>query len=149
MEDKAKNYEEYKEPVNYIAAVFGAIGGAALGAAIWAGATYFTKSSDGSYSFYYITPIVVGILAGGGATRLGGGNNIVTALIAMIFGAIGVAFGDAMETAAIEGNFNLSIQDYIDAAMYKFDELPIRYATHIGAIVLAFITGLVDSKKES
>jgi uncharacterized membrane protein YeaQ/YmgE (transglycosylase-associated protein family) len=149
MEDKAKNYEEYKEPINYIASVFGAIGGAAIGAAIWAGATYFTKGSDGSYSFYYITPVLVGILAGTGATRLGGGNNLMTALIALIFGAIGVVLGDALETAAIEGNFNLSIQDYIDAAMFKFDELPIRYATHGIAILAAFFTGLIDGKKDS
>lgn len=135
--------QEYKEPVNYIGALFGAIGGAALGIAIWAGATYFTKSGD-SYSFYYITPILVGVLAGGGATRLGGGNNIMTALIALIVGAIGVVVGDAMETAAIEGSFNLSIQEYIDAAMFKFEDLPIRYATHIGSVIAAFVVGFMD-----
>jgi hypothetical protein len=150
MENQASiAVQEYKEPINYLAATIGAIGGAAIGAAIWAGATYATKSPDGSYSFYYITPVIVGILAGTGATRLGGGNNIVTALIALIFGAIGVVAGDALETAAIAGSLDFTVQDYIDAAMLKFEDLPIRYATHIGAIVAAFFTGLVDTKKES
>jgi hypothetical protein len=147
MENQASvAMQDYKEPVNYIAATIGAIGGAAIGMAIWAGATYATKSPDGSYSFYYITPIVVGVLAGTGATRLGGGNNIVTALIALLFGAIGVVLGDALETAAIAGSLDFTVQDYIDAAMIKFDDLPIRYATHIGAIIAAFVVGFMDPK---
>src|SRR5687767_8877809 len=106
-QEKAKNVQEYKEPVNYIGAIFGAIGGAAIGVAIWAVSAYATDS------FYYITPVVVGALAGGGATRLGGGNNLMTAIIAVICGAIGVVLGDAMESAALAKSFDFDVNDYI------------------------------------
>lgn len=131
---------EYKEPINYIGALFGAIGGAAIGVAIWAASAYFTES------FYYITPVVVGALAGGGATRLGGGNNLMTAIIAVICGAIGVLVGDAMESAALAKSLDFDVNGYIEMAQLKLEDMPIRYATHIGGIIVAFIAGFVDPK---
>jgi hypothetical protein len=137
MEDNAKTgVQEYKNPVNYPLAVLGAIGGAAIGVAIWVASAYFTDS------FYYITPVVVGTLAGATATKLGGGNNIATAIIALICGVIGIAVGDALESAAFVKSLDFTVNDYLSMAQLKLEDMPIRYVTHIAGIIVAFIIGL-------
>ena len=142
MEDNAKTViQEYQSPVTYPLAVLGAIGGAAIGVAIWAASAYFTDS------FYYITPVLVGAFAGAGATKLGGGNNIMTAIIALIFGAIGIAVGDALESAALTKSLDFTVNDFISMAQLKFEDMPIRYITHIGGVIIAFVVGLVGSER--
>jgi uncharacterized membrane protein YeaQ/YmgE (transglycosylase-associated protein family) len=142
MEDKVK-HEVQDQPgsINYLLAVIGALGGAAIGIAIWVASAYFTDS------FYYITPVVVGMLAGTGATKLGGGHNLMTAIIALIFGVIGIAVGDALESAALFKTLDLTVEDYIGMAQLKFEDMPIRYLTHIGGIIAAFAVGLLGADR--
>jgi hypothetical protein len=143
MESDAKTgVQETKNAVNYPLAIFGAIGGAAIGMALWVGSAYFTDS------FYYITPVLVGTFAGAGATKLGGGNNIATAMIALICGVIGIAVGDALESAAFVKSLDFTVNDYLTMAQLKLEDMPIRYLTHIGGVIVAFVVGLVGAERE-
>ncbi len=132
------NVEPAEKPINYLLAIIGAIGGAAIGIAFWAVAAYFTDS------FYLFTPVLIGALAGGGAARLGGRGHISLAILGLIIGGIGVVLGDFAETAAIQGRLDISLDEYISIMQATLEDDWLRRILYLAGAGAGFLSGLLN-----
>jgi hypothetical protein len=135
--------ESFEDQINYPMAFVGAIAGAAIGVAMWAGAAYLSDS------FYYITPIIIGVLAAKGATSFGRKGHISIAILGLIVGTIGIIVGDFAETAAFAKSFDFSIDDYISIAQFKIEDDIFRGIVYVVGIAAAFLSGFSDPKENT
>lgn len=135
---KTSDVTTFELPINWLGALFGAIGGATLGIAIWGGIAYFSES------FYYVTPAVVGAFAGSGATKLGGRNHWRVGILATLVAIVAIIIGDFVESAAISKTMSMSLEELIRFMQLKIEDDIARGVLYIVGVVLAMVTGTMQ-----
>lgn len=132
--------EEYKEPVNYIGAIIGALLGGALVVAIWAGAVFYINWIE--YRLLALSGALVGFGAIVGARR----NNLGIGLIALLIAAVAMLAGDYLQMMYVVGRNKLDIDDYIRYSQEMFDENLMQYVMYLISIGIAFFLGVFGNR---
>jgi hypothetical protein len=135
--------QEYEEPVNYVAAIIGALIGGAIAVGLWAASVYFLQ-----YIFYYLLALV-GAMVGGGAILLARAHNWKIGILAVLVTIVALVVGDYLQMGFAVGDNSLDIDDYIRYSQFAFENLGEtggQYLMYLIALGMAFYVGTFGNR---